>query len=271
MPVKSSSLANIFKGGIDEKALQQRANASRSSGDRLGIAKGETKLVQFYGETSNEDYWLEFPQHVWKSNGKWNFIPCIGPDNGCARCASDEEGAEKTSPGFIAAVWSFKDKGPKVLTGPMGLLTRIVYRYRRASDRFLRRTWEITRLNTEKTDYDVSQGEDRPINLSNHEAIDLRKWLITEYEKYAATVSKAKKSRGPSTLDDYDDEEDEDEEIEDDSEEEDGPTEDDLMDKEEYPLSELKKYAKEVGVKITPEISKNRITIVKKIIRARGY
>src|ERR1700738_4801271 len=91
-----SSLAGLFKGGIDEKALDQRAKASRATGDRLGLAKGETKLVQFYGEPTDERYWKEFKQHVWRSDGKWWFVPCKGEDNGWMRCQREEEAAHKT-------------------------------------------------------------------------------------------------------------------------------------------------------------------------------
>lgn len=268
-----SSFAGIFRRGIDEKALEQRAKASKTSGNRLGIGKGETKKVQFYGAPdADSPYWMEFPQHVWMENGRWQFVPCAGEDE-CDICQDEDDKKAKTSNGFACAVWSFPDKAPKVLTGPQGLLVRIIYRWRRAEDRFAKRVWEVTRFNQDKTEYDVSQAEERPISLQSHPAIDLEKYLLGEIARYKANTGGSKQSRkGPSSLDDLDDDEEDDlEDEEEELDEDEGPTKDDLMDREEYPLRDLLDYAEEVGARIPSAETKNRTMIVRRIIKKRGY
>lgn len=272
----STGLGRIFKGGIDEKGLKRRQAAAKASGDRLSLKKGATQKVQFGAPPDNAKFWMEYKQHVFRDGNNWRFVPCKNAvptrdgwaeeDNGCILHDDERDEVVRTSDGFAVCVWSINDRAFKILTGSGTLLARILYQYHRNEERFTHRTWEITRLNVEgQAQFDVSQGEERAIRLGDKQSIDLNKWLAGEISRYENTVTSSRPKR--SSLEDYENEDDEEED--DDEGEDEEPTEDELMDKEEWPLSELKKYAKEHGVRVSEENARNRSAIVRAIIRKR--
>jgi len=264
MPTKPFKLSpNVFKGGISEKRLGERAArqaAAAGGGDQLRYKVGDTRLVQFFGEPTDTTYFLEFAQHQFKAGNTWNYIPCAGEDSpDCEPCQSEDDSKSKIHNRLICVVWSFKDRAVKILEGPNALSQNIFHQWKRAPERFLKRTYEITKLNTQPVGYSVDRGEERPIDLSNKEPLDLNKYLVDAMQKYYAGIS----SR-PSTLDDDEDEDIEDEEMEDNEEE---PEEDEMLDKDAYSWSDLKEYAREVGVRSD---TKSRSELVKLILHKRA-
>lgn len=251
-----------FKGGLNSKRIESRTGGGGGNKNSLQYKVGEMRVVQFFGKPSDDSMFMEFEQHQFRDGSRWNYVPCGG--EGCPLCDHENDEVSKTRHRFVAAIWSFKDKASKILEGPNDLATRLIYRYKRAPERFTHRTFEVSKLKTEPVSYDVSVGEERAIRLTDKEPLDLEKYLIEQMERYYSANGDA--SSGPSTLDDDEDEDDEDipEDDEDDEEGGEDPDEDEMHDME-WP--DLKAYAREVGVRSD---TRKRSELIRLILRKRA-
>lgn len=164
--------------GLNEKRYERKAG-NENFGKRLKL-DDEPKAVQFL--TGPEGF-VEIDMHIWKDEN-WHFVPCVGDD--CPLCSSEDEKIRKLNYRMYANVWSFDDKSVKILEGPKDMATRIAYRFKRAKGeaKFLKKTYELTKLDTTPVSYDVALGEEPAIQTSKLTLEDLEAYVQAEAERY---------------------------------------------------------------------------------------
>jgi hypothetical protein len=263
------------------KGVTERSTKKGTGGATQIFKQGESVLDQF--ACTPKDF-MEYDEHQFREGGKWWYVPCKMEAFGeCELCDDEDTEKAKKHYKFLAPVWDHKAKKLTVLTGPKDLAGRIFFQYKKDRTNFLRVVWDISKLATQPVSYDVSVNlGTRGIKLSEKELPDLEKIIKDAADAYFGDGKPKAKRSGKSSLDDdeseeevWEDEDDESEEEDEDeeSEEEDDeePSEDEMLDKEAWSWSDLKKYARTVGV---PASKVSTITkrpeLVRIIMRKRG-
>jgi hypothetical protein len=279
---KSQGLTARSFTGLSKKRMASKGGSLV----RSVLKQGETKPYQFLTKPAGMK---EFFQHQWREDGQWWYVPCIADENGqgCPLCDDEDEVRAKQHYKFLANVYDLKEKKVLIFEGPKTLATQIFQKYQRKPGLFLKRVYDVTKMPTTPVTYNSELAEERPVRTSGLKLHDLQAYLDAEANRYfgeggAGASTKSKKRR--SALDDdedFDEEDDEDFEDEDEFEdeeddeyddeeedEEDDPSEDEMMDRDAWPISELKSYGREVGLK---KQYPNRSALVRAIVKKRGY
>jgi hypothetical protein len=84
--------------------------------------------------------------------------------------------------------------------------------------RFLKKTWDISKMATTPVSYDVEGGDDNPVQIKTAKLIDLDKYIDGEAKRYYGDSMPTAKGKGKSALDDDDDDAEDDEYDQDDLE-----------------------------------------------------
>lgn len=252
---KSSGLSVRTFGGLNKKNYTKKGGF----GDFVKMDQGDTVLVQFVANIDDDEWWKEIEQHVFKEKGKWQYVPCLG-DN-CPLCEDDDPDVAKTSYRFFTVVYDFGEKRLAILEGPKDLSGRIAFRYEKKKKSFLTRTWDISKLKTQPVSYDVESADKKAKEIDEEKlkAFDLDKMIQSKAERYFGEdiASGGKKKNKKSALDDDD---------EDEYESDDEYDEDELLDME---ASEIRKIAKDLGIKRTDKEgeARSKKTLIKLILK----
>jgi hypothetical protein len=221
-------------GGLSKS----RSASGGSSFPRVKFTDKDSSFsLQFFGNIEDESAFKEFEQHQWREK-YWNYVACLG-DN-CPLCDDEDEDVSKQHYRFVAVVYNHDAKQVQILEGPGTLAQRIIMKAEKRPESFVKRVWDITRLDTTPTSYDVDQSDERPVNLRSKAALDLQAYIDESASRYFgknAVSSGSKKKSKRSALDDDDDYEDDDETY----------TKADLMD---MSARELKEVAQSLKVKL---------------------
>jgi len=255
------------KGGISPRTFgglsKERYTKKTGTGQRLQMAQGDTRTVQFVADISDEKLWKEIDQHQFQDGGKWKYVPCLADDdgNGCPLCDDEDPEVKKVHYRFFTVVYSFKDKAYVIMEGPKDLSGRIAFRYEGLKKKgkeklFIKKTFDVSKLKTTPVSYDVESGDDDAKKLDPKQFPDLDEYLdATAKSYYGDSLPTGKKSKGKTALDDDDDDEDADE-----------FDEDELM---EMDWSDLKKVATNLRIKLIDSDGekRKRKTLVKLILK----
>jgi hypothetical protein len=276
---KERGLSAKTFSGLSEKRMESKGGGGNPNAVRFP-KEGGTIPVQFL-QTPKE--MKEFDQHQWKEDGRWYYVPCAGDD--CPICDDEDSTKSKKNYRFVCNVYNLKERKVQVLEGSKTVASLIAYRYKRKPAVFLKRVYDITKFNTQPVTYNFELAEEATVRVSGLKLIDLDDYIDNALQAYlknegGAATKKSKRSaldddewEDEDELDDEDeeesDEEEEDEEDLDDDEtdDEEEPDEDEMMDKETWPWSDLKDYAKENGIKKTYT---KRSELVQAILKKRG-
>lgn len=203
-------------GGLSKKRMKKKSNPN--AGMRIPLKKGESVLVQFLTDPDDPEGFREFEQHTFQEDGRWQFVP-YSPNAPLAE--DDNDSKRSTSYRFVAVVYDLKERKVRVLEGPKDLAQRIFYRYEKRPEKFRKRVFEVTKFPTQPVSYQVDMAEERPVNTSKMEPVDLEEYLIGEMKRYYGEEFDAERVIKGDALDDDMDFEDDEFELDDDSEWED--------------------------------------------------
>lgn len=232
-------------GGLNKSRYAKKGVGA----DRIQLGQGDSGTFQFVAPITDEKMWKEIWQHQFNDGG-WKYVPCLGDD--CPLCDDDERDVSKTTYRFFTVVWDSKEKKLAVLEGPKDLSGRIARKFSKAEKRkkgsFLTQTYEITKLKTTPVSYEVDEGGKKAVSIDLKKAPDLDAYIEDQKLRYFGDdlpKSKKGKKKEPkrTALDDDDDAQ------------EDGYDEEEL---EEMDWSDLKKYAKQLGVKLVDKDGEKR-------------
>lgn len=219
-------LAPVIYKGLSDKRM-----AKGSATNRCRVDKGKTVTVQFLNAP---DDMREFDQHQFQDGGKWQYVPCIGKD--CPLCDDDDDQVSRTHYRFICNVWNFSTKRVEILEGPKTLAGRIKYRWKKRKDSFLKRTYDVSKFDTQPVEWDVESADDNALPSSKRKGLklyDLDKDIKESLQRWFGDNTPEPKT-SKTALDD------------DDYEEDDEYDEDDL---DEMKWSEVAKIAKGLKIK----------------------
>lgn len=230
-------------GGLNKKRYAKKAGGGA---DRVVLQQGQTGTFQFVADIDDASQWKEIEQHQFQDGGKWNYVPCLG-DN-CPLCEDDDADVKKSHYRFFTTVWDFKEKKYAVLEGPKDLSGRIAFRRERAEKtkkgKFLKTTWDISKMSTTPVSYDVERGDEEAIKIDPKKLINLDQYIISAAKRYFGDDLPSDGGKAKSALDDDEYDEDEDEY--------------DADDLEEMSPPEIKRIAKSLGVKLTDKDGNKR-------------
>lgn len=200
--VKKGLSVKLFKG-LDKKRI---AAGGGGGGRRVQFKDGEIVLVQFLG-TPDSDSFVEYRTHSFREGGQWQYVPCVGK-KACPLCQEESQEMSKTSYRFATNAYNLKEKKVQILEGGTELATKIFYRFERKPKSFLKRTFEITRLDGQRTTYDVAVGEDPAVDTTklSKELVDIEDYLNQQLQRYYGDDVP-----DVSSMEDEDDDDDEDE------------------------------------------------------------
>lgn len=191
----------IFKG-INKNRL---SSMGKSNFPRVKIKDDETVTLVFLTDLSG---FREFDQHQWREGGSWKYVPCAGKS--CPLCEDEDEDVSKTRYRFCANVYNCGDKEVQILDGPGTMAQRIALKAEKRKKNFLKLAWDITRLSTTPTSYDVDQSDDDvPKKAKDAKLLDLDAYIAEQMTRYFG--EDIPKGGSKSALDDDDDDADEDE------------------------------------------------------------
>lgn len=261
-PGHSKPKGGEISGGLSKSRIGRRAGLTA----RLIIDTGNTKCVQFLGKPDNPADFKEYETHAWREKGQWHFVPCLP---GCPLDDDEDEEVRKTSYRFCCNVWSFKDKAVKVFEGGTEIATKILLRYESKKKTWLQRTFDISKIKGERISWDIDTADKKALRSTDGlDLHDLDQFIIGGWERYFSEEyseggkkkgAKAKKGKEPkkSAMDDDDDEQ------------EDSFDADELLDKEQTSLSDLKKIATSLKIKLVDKegVKRDRKTLVRLIIK----
>lgn len=236
-------------GGLNKKRYTKKSGG----GDRVQFdEKKPTVCLQFVAPIDDADWWVEIEQHVFREDGKWNYVPCLG--EGCPLCEDEDSDVSKTSYRFFTCVWNFKTKRYEILEGPKDMSGRIAFRYEKKKKSFLSRTWDVTRMDTTPVSYDVESGDKAAIKIDKKKLIDVGKYIDAAAKRYFGDDMPTGKTPKRSALDD------------DDYDEDDEYDEDELL---EMDKGEVKDIAKSLGIKLKDKDDEPRSkkTLIKLILK----
>lgn len=252
-------------GGLTPRVYGGLSKARTTRGvmtDRFRIKNGESGTVMFLEIPKDMK---EFDQHQFRDRGKWNYVPCAGDD--CPLCEDEDSDVAKVHYRFVCNVYNLGTKKCEILEGPKTLAGRIRQRYgtdKKKQKRFLKKTFEISKLDGETVEWDVETSDEDPVSekvLANLKKHDLMADITGSMERYFGNKLPKKGSKTALDDDDYDEDDEDDEDTEYD--------EDDL---EEMDLSEVRKIAKSLKIKtVDAEGDKrSKAKLIKLIIKAQG-
>ena len=226
------------KGGLSPKSfggLSKKRMEKGQASDRIFMKKGETATVQFLGATDDEEVFREFYVHQFQDGGRWTYVPCA--EDNCPLCEDEDPQVSKAHYRFCTSVYSLKDKKVAILEGPKDLAGRIDRKCSRNAKKFLRKTWDISKLDTTPVSYEVEEADDRAVSTDGLKPMSLPGYIEQEQRRYFGNdmPTESKKS-GKTALDDDDDD------AEDDSFDED--------ELEEMSTKEIKKIAKSLKISL---------------------
>jgi hypothetical protein len=236
-----------------------RSASGASAFPRVKLKDDETVSLQFFGSIEDEDSFKEFDQHQWREK-YWNYVACLGDD--CPLCDDEDDDVSKQHYRFVALVYNHDEKQVQVLEGPGTMAQRIILKAERRPESFVKRTWDVTRLDTTPTSYDIDQSDQKPINLRQKNRLDLQAYIDESAARYfgknAPRPDKSGKKAGrKSALDDDDEDYDDDEET---------YTKADLMD---MSARELKTTAKQFKVRLVDSSGdkKSKQQVIREILK----
>lgn len=220
--------------GLNKKHYTQKGGG----GVRVMFKEGETVPLQFLQEP---DSFREYDMHSFREGPKqFVSVPCAGDD--CPLCEDDDDDISKTSYQFVCNVYNLKERKVQVCRGGKDIAGKIMLRYERKPDRFLKRVFDVTAMPGNFRTYDVSLAEEAPVKTANLKLIDLDEWLVKEATEYYGDdrdIVVAPQDEENTGRDDDEDDED------DDDDEDDEHTAESLKAKK---LGELRKIADEIEV-----------------------
>lgn len=224
------------------KGLSKKRMAKGSAGNRLRIKQGETAPVMFL-ETPED--MQEFDQHQFRDGNNWQYVPCAGEE--CPLCDDEDGDRSNTRYRFCCNVYSLKERRVLILEGPKDLSSRIMFRYERSPEKFMKRVFDITMMDTQPVSYSVDRADEDPVRTTDlkKKRHDKSKYIREQMERFYG-----EKMPNRSSLDD-------------DDEDSDSFTKSELM---EMDKKELKSVAKEFGIKTA---DRTRKEIVKRILKAQ--
>lgn len=234
-------------GGLSKS---RSATGGGSSFPRVKMKDDETVSVQFFGDITDETAFKEFDQHQWRDKN-WNYVACLGKN--CPLCDDEDEDVAKARYRFVALVYNLEEKQVQVLEGPGTLAQRIILKYEKRKKSFLRRVWDITRLDTTPTSYDVDTSDEDPVDLKGKKKLDLQAYIDESAKRYFG--KDVPRGGSKSALDDDD---------EDDYDDDETYTKAELRD---MSSRELKEVAKEFRIKVQ---GKSKQEVIKAILRKQG-
>lgn len=265
MKTKEKSKGGKSSGGLTVQSFGGLSKKRYSKGQgwpRITLKQGDTRTVQFAALISDEKQWKEIEQHQFQDGGKWNYVPCLGKN--CPLCEDEDNDVRKTHYRFFTNAYDFKEKQWAVLEGPKDLSGRIARKFERLKKagkeaRFLKTTYDISKMATTPVSYDVDNGDDNPVKLDPKKLVDLDAYLLDQAVRYFGEDMPTSKSKGKSALDDDDDDAEDDEYDEDDLEE--------------MSTKEIKRIAKGLKIKlVNPKTDEDRskATLIKLILKKQG-
>ena len=204
---KNEGLSVKTYSGLSEKRMAAKSGGNNS---KIFMMADKPVTVQFL---TAPDKFLEYDLHCFKESGGWKFVPCAGEE--CPLDQDEDREVSKTTYTFAALAWDCTRKQVGIIEGRNGLAMRIMKKYKMSPEKFLKRTWEITKLDIlPKGQFDVEMSEEPYTTVPKDKWIDLEDWVQKEMQRYygddmpgASTDTKRRTS-----LDDDDDEPAEDDE-----------------------------------------------------------
>jgi hypothetical protein len=187
--------------GLNKKRYTQKGGG----GNRVMFKEGETVPLQFLQEP---DTFREYDMHSFQEGPKqFVSVPCAGDD--CPLCDDDDDDISKTSYQFVCNVYNLKERKVQVCRGGKDLAGKIMLRYERKPDRFLKRVFDVTAMPGNFRTYDVAVAEEAPVKTSNLKLIDLDEWLVKQAQEYYGDDRKIEVESADNGRDDDDDDDDE--------------------------------------------------------------
>lgn len=253
---KGSGLSPKIYGGLSKKRMAQK-----SATNRCVVKAGDTVTVQFL---EVPDDMKEFDQHQFRDRNRWFYVPCAGKN--CPLCDDEDPDVAKVNYRFICNVWNFKTKRVEILEGPKTLAGRIQFRWERKKKSFLKRTYDVSKFDTQPVEWDCDSGDEDALpaaKVAKLKKFDLEDDITQSMARYFDSESLP--SKGSKTALDDDDDDD----YEDDDDEDTEYDEDDLDD---MSNKEVRKIAKSMGIRTKDSdgdpISKSKL--IKRIIKKQG-
>lgn len=167
-------------GGKTGSVSRLKKEAQRSGGRTWirGIKAGEDLTIRFLTEP---DEWYSYREHYDK---EVYFFPCIGKEQDCPGCHSDDEKVQRTSRRYLANALDV-DTGQVVpLKLPLDLANRLVARYERYGNTIMDREYELHRMGSGlDTTYDVTPEAPQSLDTSRYQLIDLEEVLVASFEE----------------------------------------------------------------------------------------
>jgi hypothetical protein len=141
------------------------------------VKAGEDMTVRFLTEPGD---WYAYREHYSKDV---NFFPCVGEDNDCPGCESDNEQVKSASRRFLANALEVETGRVIALKLPLDLANRLVARYERYGDTIVDRDYTLHRMGTGlETSYDVTPETQSVMDTSRFDLVDLEKALVDQFE-----------------------------------------------------------------------------------------
>ena len=158
-----------------------KQSLAASSGDKIWIrrvpAEGEI-TVRFLTEP---DRWFEFYEHFGRSVK--SYYACIGKDNACPGCNSDDEESQRRSKRYLANVLDVEAGRVIPLLLPLDLVNRLDTRFERF-ETMMDRDYTLSRTGKGlNTIYDLDAGTPDSLDVSRYEdeLIDLKDKLVEQF------------------------------------------------------------------------------------------
>lgn len=158
------------------------------------VKANEDMTVRFLTEP---DEWYRYKEHY---SPEVMYFPCIGQDQDCPGCASEDERMSRTSRRFLANALDV-DQGRVVpLKLPLDLANRLVARYERYGDTITDRDYILHRMGSGlNTQYDLTPREPQKVDIARYELIDLEESLKGQFEE-AFSIEEEKKGDNVRSL-----------------------------------------------------------------------
>lgn len=231
--------------GLNKKRLA--AAASGGGGQRVKLVAGTPIPLQFL--TTPAEF-KEYRTHSFREDGSWTYVPCLGKKI-CPLCKNEEEDVSKTSYRFCANVYNVAEKKVQILDNGSEMAQQIFYRWERSPKKFLKKLYEASRFDGKRTSYEVIPAEEQDDALDEKALKKLKLHDLQAYIDDGAKRYYGDELPEEDALDDDDDDESDDDDDDADSDD-DEDDDDDGEDLDDMGVSELKKKAKELGIKPVP-------------------
>jgi hypothetical protein len=168
-------------GGKTGSVKRMKKEMERSTGGQHWVRyvkAGEDMTVRFLTEPGD---WYAYREHYSKDV---NFFPCVGDDNDCPGCESDNEQVRSGSRRFLANALEPETGRVIALKLPLDLANRLVARYERYGDTIVDRDYTLHRMGKGlDTTYDVTPETQSKMDVSRFDLVDLEKALVDQFEE----------------------------------------------------------------------------------------